>query len=71
MGELDVLNLGFVRNAVDSFVGPSNSFSFIAVANIVPGTMLLPIGLLITGWAIQKRVFWLVPDVVSDLNACS
>lgn len=25
-------------------------------------------GLLITGWSAQKRVFWLVPDVVSKLN---
>jgi hypothetical protein len=37
-------------------------------ANIVPGTILLPTGLLVTGWAAQKHVFWLVPDVVSDLN---
>ncbi|KAN0121135.1 MFS polyamine transporter [Russula decolorans] len=31
--------------------------------NIVPGTILLPIGLLITGWSTQERVFWLVPDI--------
>ncbi|KAF8498755.1 MFS polyamine transporter [Russula emetica] len=31
--------------------------------NIVPGTILLPIGLLISGWTIQERVFWLVPDI--------
>ena len=52
------------------FVSSNNSFSFVTVANIVPGTILLPIGLLIAGWAIQERVFWLVPDIVSDLNAC-
>ncbi len=40
----------------------------LTVANIVPGTILLPIGLLITGWTTQNRVFWLVPDIVSDLN---
>ncbi|KAI0002444.1 MFS polyamine transporter [Russula compacta] len=31
--------------------------------NIVPGTIFLPIGLLIMGWSAQERVFWLVPDV--------
>ncbi len=40
----------------------------VTVANIVPGTILLPIGLLITGWTTQNHVFWLVPDIVSDLN---
>jgi hypothetical protein len=68
MEELDGPNSGFVRNAVDSVVSRNNSFSFVTVANIVPGTVLLPIGLLIAGWATQERVFWLVPDIVSDLN---
>ena len=68
MEEWDVLNSGFVRNTVDSFVSPNNSFSFVTVANIVPGTILLPIGLLITGWSTQERVFWLVPDIVSDMD---
>jgi len=68
MGESDVPNSGFVRNAVDSFVSSNSSFSFVTIANIVPGTILLPIGLLITGWSIQERVFWLVPDIVSDLD---
>ncbi|KAF8479662.1 MFS polyamine transporter [Russula ochroleuca] len=31
--------------------------------NLVPGTILLPIGLLITGWTTQRHVFWLWPDV--------
>jgi len=31
--------------------------------NIIPGTILLPTGMLITGWAAQKRDFWLAPDV--------
>jgi len=53
---------------LDSFVSPNNSFSFVTVANIVPGTILLPAGLLITGWTMQERVFWLVPDIVSDLR---
>ena len=71
MEELDDPNSGFVRNAIDSFVGPNNSFYsflFATVANIVPGTILLPIGLLITGWGTQERVFLLVPDIVSDLD---
>jgi hypothetical protein len=38
------------------------------VVNIVPGTFLLPIGLLITGWTAQEHVFWLVPDVVGRLS---
>ena len=67
MEELDVPNSGFVRNAVDSFVSPNNSFSFVT-ANIVPGTILLPIGLLITGWTTQEHVFWLAPDIVSGLG---
>ncbi len=25
-------------------------------------------GMLITGWSAQNRVFWLVPDIVSDLT---
>ena len=56
MEELDVPNSGFVRNAVDFVVNRNNSFSFLSVANIVPGTVLLPIGLLIAGWATQERV---------------
>ncbi len=48
---------------------PRNDSSRCAVlANIVPGTILLPLGLLITGWTAQNRVFWLVPDVVRDLS---
>ncbi|KAG9310436.1 MFS polyamine transporter [Chiua virens] len=27
------------------------------------GTILLPIGLLITGWTVQARTYWIVPDV--------
>lgn len=30
---------------------------------MVPGTMLTPIGLLITGWSVQARVHWIVPDI--------
>ena len=52
---------------MSSFAGP-NDLRSRTIANIVPGTILLPIGLLITGWTTQSRVFWLAPDVVSDLN---
>jgi hypothetical protein len=65
MEESDVPNSGFVRNTAYFFISQNNPFSFVTVANIVPGTILLPIGLLITGWATQERVFWLVPDIVS------
>ncbi|KAI0300487.1 MFS general substrate transporter [Multifurca ochricompacta] len=30
---------------------------------VIPGSILLPAGLLITGWTAQNRAFWLVPDV--------
>jgi hypothetical protein len=50
-----------------SSVGPNDSFS-LTVANIVPATIFLPIGLLITGWTTQNHVFWLVPDIVSDVT---
>jgi hypothetical protein len=67
MGELESLNSGYVRIVDPLSVRPNDSFSR-TVANIVPGTILLPIGLLITGWTTQKHVFWLWPDVVSDLK---
>jgi hypothetical protein len=50
---------------LSSSVGPNDIFS-LTVANIVPGTIFLPIGLLITGWTTQSHIFWLVPDIVSD-----
>ncbi|KAJ7105054.1 MFS polyamine transporter [Mycena crocata] len=31
--------------------------------SMVPGTICLPAGLLITGWAVQARVHWVVPDI--------
>jgi hypothetical protein len=44
------------------------STHLVLVVTIIPGTILLPVGLLITGWTAQNRVFWLVPDVVSGMN---
>jgi hypothetical protein len=35
---------------------------------MVPGTVLLPIGLLLTGWAAEKQVHWIVSDIVSRLH---
>lgn len=29
----------------------------------VPGTILTPVGLLMTGWSVQARVHWIVPDI--------
>jgi len=31
--------------------------------SMVPGTIILPIGLFIFGWTAEKHVFWLVPDI--------
>ena len=30
---------------------------------MVPGSIFLPVGLLIFGWAAEKHVFWLVADI--------
>ncbi|KII86228.1 hypothetical protein PLICRDRAFT_114364 [Plicaturopsis crispa FD-325 SS-3] len=30
---------------------------------MVPGTLCLPIGLLIAGWAVEARTHWIVPDI--------
>jgi len=73
MEELIDPNLGYVRivSQLSFSVSPNNSFS-LTVANIVPGTIFLPVGLLITGWTAQNHVFWLVSDIMTDLtvHAC-
>ncbi|KAL6301413.1 MFS polyamine transporter [Sparassis latifolia] len=33
--------------------------------NVMPGTLLLPIGLLIAGWGAEKHVHWILPDIAS------
>ncbi|KAJ7680192.1 major facilitator superfamily domain-containing protein [Mycena olivaceomarginata] len=33
------------------------------IPSMVPGTIALPVGLLITGWAVQAKVHWIVPDI--------
>ena len=30
---------------------------------MVPGTILLPIGLLITGWTARANIHWIAPDI--------
>jgi hypothetical protein len=67
MEELGSPNLGCVCT---DFHFPCfvTSIHLLVVATIVPGTIFLPAGMLITGWTAQNRVFWLVPDVVSDMN---
>lgn len=34
---------------------------------MVPGTILLPIGLLITGWTVENHTHWIAPDIVRTL----
>jgi hypothetical protein len=36
------------------------------LASMVPGTIFLPVGLLITGWAVQAHVHWIVTDIVGS-----
>ncbi|KAA1478672.1 MFS general substrate transporter [Dentipellis sp. KUC8613] len=38
---------------------------------MIPTTLLLPAGLLITGWTAQEHVFWLVPDIGISLVGAS
>ncbi|KAJ7675614.1 MFS polyamine transporter [Mycena polygramma] len=33
------------------------------LTNLVPGTIILPIGLLVTGWSAQYALHWIIPDV--------
>lgn len=44
--------------------------TFIHSASMVPGTICLPAGLLITGWAVQAKVHWIVADIVRFLPKC-
>jgi hypothetical protein len=37
---------------------------------MIPGTILLPIGLLLTGWATETHCHWIVPRIVSDKAPC-
>ncbi|KAF7364751.1 MFS polyamine transporter [Mycena venus] len=33
------------------------------VPSMVPGTIAIPVGLFMTGWAVQAKVHWIVPDI--------
>jgi hypothetical protein len=67
MEESDARNLDCVHMSVQYiFSGPQTDSSCCAEANIVPGTILLPTSLLITGSAVQNHLFWLAPDVASQ-----
>ncbi|KAG9223391.1 hypothetical protein CCMSSC00406_0007578 [Pleurotus cornucopiae] len=35
--------------------------------SMVPGTLMLPVGLLINGWSAQNHVHWIVPDIGTAL----
>lgn len=35
------------------------------IATVVPGTILIPAGLFMSGWGAQEHVHWIVPDIVS------
>ena len=48
-------------------VGSPSNWSCV-VANIVSGTILLPIRLLISSWSAQNHVFWLVPVSQSPMG---
>lgn len=39
---------------------------FNRLASLFVGTILLPIGLFITGWTVQARTHWIGPDIVSN-----
>ncbi|KAF7356179.1 MFS polyamine transporter [Mycena venus] len=38
------------------------------IPSMVPGTIALPVGLLITGWAVQARVHWIVADIYQGIT---
>ena len=40
------------------------------VPMMVPGTILVPAGLLLYGWTAQNRVHWIVPDVGMVIFGC-
>ena len=46
-----------------------------STATTFPGTILFPIGLLVSGWGAQEHTHWIVPDIVSiparRLSSCS
>ncbi|KAF1971757.1 MFS multidrug transporter [Bimuria novae-zelandiae CBS 107.79] len=37
---------------------------------MIPGSLLIPAGLLVYGWAAEKRVHWIVPDIGIGIFGC-
>lgn len=35
---------------------------------LIPGSLLMPVGLLLYGWAAEKHVHWIVPDIGETLG---
>ena len=35
---------------------------------MVPGSIIMPIGLLIAGWTARADVHWIAPDIVSEVE---
>ena len=54
----------FVSEFISRAWRPCTDELLLTVACIFPGTLLLPIGLLIMGWGAQKHTHWIVPDIV-------
>jgi hypothetical protein len=38
--------------------------TMLIAAPLVPGTILLPVGILITGWTAETKTHWICPDIV-------
>ena len=55
---LDSVSLIELVDAIHWFWVPS--------APMVPGTFMIPIGLLITGWTVEHKTHWIGPDIVSS-----
>lgn len=42
---------------------PSSLSDYHSLASMVPGAILLPVGLLISGWTARADVHWIAPDI--------
>lgn len=43
---------------------------FLSVASMLPGAIIMPLGLLLSGWAAQTHLHWAVTDVGIGLVGC-
>lgn len=39
--------------------------------SMIPGTIVLPFGLLLAGWSAQNHLHWIATDIVSNLRPCN